>query len=52
MKATNLQIMYDYFERNKKKQEKAVKDAKRKQEYKMKVEASMERQKCEWGKEL
>lgn len=52
MKATNLQIMYDYFEKIKRKQEKAVKDRKREKEYKQKVGASMERQKSEWGKEL
>ena len=52
MKAKNLQMIFDYFEKIKRKQEKAVKDRKREEEYKQKVGASMERQKHEWGKEL
>lgn len=41
MKATNLQIMYDYMEKIKKKKEKAIKNAERKKQYEMKVGASM-----------
>lgn len=52
MKTKNIKILFDYFEKIKRKQEKAVKDRKREEEYKQKVGASMERQKVEWGREL
>ena len=52
MKTKNIKILFDYFEKINKKEEKAKKDREREKKYKQKVGASMERQKVEWGREL